>query len=63
MRDALKRIGNRIETGHSALFLLVREATSDKVMDWLGQFGSEILQTSLSSRDEEKLRAAFGAED
>jgi uncharacterized membrane protein len=59
----IKRVGNTIEPGHSALFLLVEDVKPDKVLDELKQFKGKILHTSLSSRDEEKLRAAFGASD
>ena len=61
--DFIKEVGNTIEPGNSALFLLVREATPDKMVDELKQFKGKILQTSLSSEDEAKLRAAFGAEE
>ena len=57
----IKEVGNTIKPGHSALFLLVREATPDKVVDELTQFNGKILQTSLSKEDEARLRAAFGA--
>jgi uncharacterized membrane protein len=61
----IKEVGETIEPGHSALFLLVRDMTADKVLDALkGQgFHPTVLQTSLSKEDEAKLRAAFGAED
>ena len=59
----IKRVGSTIEPGHSALFLLVEDVKPDKVLDELKQFKGKILHTSLSSRDEEKLRAAFGASD
>ena len=58
----IKEVGNTIEPGHSALFLLVEEWTEDKVMDEIGGFDAEVLQTSLSKEDEAKLKAAFGAE-
>jgi len=58
----IKEVGEQIEPGDSALFLLVREATPDKVMDELKNFDAKVYQTSLSKDDEEKLRAAFGAE-
>jgi uncharacterized membrane protein len=57
----IKEVGNKIEPGHSALFLLVREATGDKVIDALKPYGGEIIQTSLSAEDEAKLKDAFGA--
>jgi uncharacterized membrane protein len=59
----IKRVGSTIEPGHSALFLLVEDVKPDKVLDELKQFKGKILHTSLSSRDEERLRAAFGASD
>jgi uncharacterized membrane protein len=59
----IKEVGNAIEPGHSALFLLVRESTPDKMMDELKKFDAEIYQTSLSKEDEEKLREMFSAHD
>ena len=56
-------MGGKIEPGHSALFLLVESWTEDKVMDEIGGFDAEVLQTSLSKEDEAKLKAAFGAEE
>ncbi len=58
----IKEVGETIEPGHSALFLLVREATPDKLLDRLSEFNPTVLRTSLSKEDEAKLRAAFGAE-
>jgi len=57
----IKEVGEKIEPGDSALFLLVRESTPDKVLDELKKFDAEVYQTSLSKDDEAKLRAAFGA--
>ena len=57
----IKDVGKTIESGHSALFLLVEEMTEDKVMDELTKFDATVLQTSLSKEDEAKLKAAFGA--
>ena len=59
----IKEVGNKIEPGHSALFLLVESWTEDRVMDEIKGFDAEVLQTSLSKEDEAKLRAAFGAEE
>lgn len=58
----IKEVGEQIEPGDSALFLLVRDSTPDKVMDELRKFDAKVYQTSLSKEDEEKLRASFGAE-
>lgn len=59
----IKEVGETIEPGHSALFLLVEEWTEDKVLDQLAKYEATVLQTSLSEEDEAKLRAAFGAEE
>ncbi len=59
----IKEVGNTIEPGNSALFLLVRDWSKDKVMDSVAKYEAEVLQTSLSKDDEAKLRAAFGAEE
>jgi uncharacterized membrane protein len=61
--DFIKEVGNSIEPGQSALFLLVEDWTEDKVLDELTKFDAKVLQTSLSKEDEAKLKAAFGAED
>ena len=59
----IKEVGENIEPGQSALFLLVSDATPDKVLDGLTDFHPRVYQTSLSEEDEAKLRAAFGEED
>ena len=59
----IKEVGENIEPGHSALFLLVTDSTPDKVMEGLTDFNPKVYQTSLSEEDEAKLRAAFGEED
>jgi uncharacterized membrane protein len=59
----IKEVGSTIEPGHSALFLLVREMTEDKVLEAVKPFNPTVLRTSLSTEDEAKLKAAFGAED
>ena len=57
----ITEVGNTIEPGHSALFLLVESWTEDKVLDEIGKYDAEVLQTSLSKEDEAKLKEAFGA--
>lgn len=59
----IKEVGNTIEPGHSALFLLVREATTDKLMDQIKDFNAKVVQTSLSTADENKLRDLFSGQD
>jgi uncharacterized membrane protein len=43
--------------------MLVIEATEDKVLDEMSQFGGDVYQTSLSKEDEEKLRKALEHDD
>ena len=59
----IKRVGSSIQPGQSALFVLVREATTDKVVEALKPLGGELIYTNLSNEEETKLRAAFGAEE
>jgi uncharacterized membrane protein len=59
----IKEVGETIEPGHSALFILVRKATPDKVMDELKKYNPTVLQTSLSEEQEAQMRSAFGAHD
>jgi len=59
----IKEVGETIQPGQSALFLLIESWTEDKVMDQIKDFGAEVIQTSLSKEDEAKLKAAFGAEE
>ncbi|MCA8949860.1 MAG: DUF1269 domain-containing protein [Planctomycetes bacterium] len=55
----LKQLGARLSPGGSALCVLVRKATPDRVIEQLRDFGGELMQTSLSHADEERLRAAL----
>ena len=59
----IKEVGNTIEPGHSALFLLVVSATEDKVLDELAGTEAKILKTSLSNEQEAKLRDFFAADE
>ncbi len=58
----IKEVGETIQPGHSAIFLLIRESTPDRLIDELKGYKGTVLKTSLSKDDETKLRAAFGAE-
>ncbi len=59
----IKEVGSTIEPGHSALFLLIREATTDKLMAQIKDFNAKVIQTSLSTDDENKLRELFSGHD
>ena len=55
--DFIKSLGSKLDPGTSALFLLIRNMTEDKVLDEIKTWGGEIIQTSLSKEAEEKLNA------
>ncbi len=57
----IKQVGSSIQPGESALFLLVSEAVADKVMPELKQYKFQLIQTSLSKEDEEKIHEMLGA--
>jgi uncharacterized membrane protein len=59
----IKDVGQKIQPGQSALFLLVRQATMDRVLEALKPYHPEVLQTNLSQEQEAKLREAFGAHE
>jgi uncharacterized membrane protein len=61
--DFIKSLQDQVTEGTSALFLLTREATEDKVVGAMKQYDFEIISTSLSQEDEDKLRAAFAGEE
>ncbi len=54
----MKEVGQSLKPGTSALFVLVRKATPDKVLEGLRQFTgkAQVFQTSLSKDDEKALR-------
>ena len=59
----IKEVGDSLDIGQSALFVLVVEATEDKVLAEMSAFGGEVYQTSLSKEDEEKLKKALEHEN
>jgi uncharacterized membrane protein len=59
--DFMKELAETMKPGSSTLFVLVRKATPDKVLDELRGTGGRILRTSLSHDDEAKLQAALSA--
>jgi uncharacterized membrane protein len=52
----MKELGETLTPGTSALFVLVRKATPDKVLEELKGFRGKILKTSLTTDKEEELR-------
>jgi uncharacterized membrane protein len=57
----MKKLAATMTPNCSTLFVLVRKATPDKVLEELSGTGGTILQTSLSHEDEAKLQAALEA--
>jgi uncharacterized membrane protein len=57
----MKELAATMTPGSSVLFVLVRKATVDKVLDEMKGTGGKILKTSLSHDDEAKLQEALGA--
>jgi uncharacterized membrane protein len=57
----MKELAASLQPGTSALFVLVRRATTDKVLKGLEQFAGKgkILQTSLNKDEEDSLREAL----
>jgi uncharacterized membrane protein len=52
----MKELGQTFQPGTSALFVLVRKATPDKVLEELKDFKGKVLKTSLTADREEELR-------
>jgi uncharacterized membrane protein len=57
--EFIKNLGKTIPKGSSALFVLIRSSTPDKVLPEIESYGPRVLRTSLSSEQESKLRAAL----
>lgn len=57
----MKELAGQLKDGSSVLFVLVRHATPDKVLEELKGTGGHILRTSLSHDDEAKLQAPLDA--
>jgi uncharacterized membrane protein len=60
----MKELADSFKPGCSAIFILVKKATSDKVLDALGAFKGKgkVIQTSLSKDEEQGLRAFIEAQ-
>ena len=55
----MKELSETFKPGSSALFVLVRKATPDKVLDQLKGFGGKVIKTSLTADKESDLQAAL----
>ncbi len=61
--DFIKKVRDQVTEGTSALFLMTTNAVTDKVVEALKAYKFEIIQTNMSTEQEEQLRAAFAAEE
>lgn len=57
----IKSLSADMEPNSSALFVLVRRSTPDKVLPEIQRFGGHILQTNLSAEAEGRLRQALNS--
>lgn len=55
----MKDIGDKVQPGTSALFVLFRKATWEKVADRISQFGGTVIHSSLSPEAEARLQTAL----
>jgi uncharacterized membrane protein len=55
----MKELGEKLQPGTSALFILFRKATWEKVLDRVAQYGGTVMHSSLSPEAEAKLQAAL----
>ena len=57
----MRELGTKLPEGGAAVILLGTSEARDKVVERVRQYGGEVIQTSLSSEEEERLRAGLGA--
>ena len=55
----IKELGETLQPGSSAIFVLVRKATPDKVIERLKGFQGKVLKTSLTADKESELQAVL----
>jgi uncharacterized membrane protein len=59
--DMIKQIGQQLQEGKAAVFVLARSATVDKVVEALKPYSPTIIQTNLTKDREEELVQALQA--
>lgn len=62
-KSFVKEVGESLENGQSALFVIVQDANANAVMSMLSQHKGHVYQTSLPSDVEASLRARVEGED
>jgi uncharacterized membrane protein len=56
----MKELGAKMPAGGAALIMLGRAEAPERVLERVKTFGGEVIQTSLDTEQEERLRAALG---
>jgi uncharacterized membrane protein len=55
----MRELGQKLPEGGAAVFVLVREATADKVVPEIAKYGGHVIQSSLSNEQETALQEAL----
>src|SRR4051794_17540256 len=58
--DFMKQLGAKLPPGAAALIMLGRAEAPDRVLERVKPYGGEVIQTSLDTEQEERLRSALG---
>ncbi|HEX5621429.1 MAG TPA: DUF1269 domain-containing protein [Solirubrobacteraceae bacterium] len=56
----MKELGSKMPAGGAALIMLGRAEAPERVLERVRPFGGEVIQTSLDTEQEERLRSALG---
>jgi uncharacterized membrane protein len=57
----MKSLGETLQPGTSALFVLVRKVTPDKVLEEIAPYGGTVLRTSLTKDEEAQLQEVLSS--
>ena len=57
----MKQLGQTLKPNSAALFILVRQVTTDKVVEEIKKFGGTLIKTNHSHENENKLRDALAS--
>jgi Protein of unknown function (DUF1269) len=55
----MKELGQKLQPGNAAVFVLVRRSTPDKVLPRISQYGGDVIHSSLSEHAEGTLQEAL----
>jgi uncharacterized membrane protein len=58
-KEFQEQVRNHLQPGTSALFMVIEQATPDKAIAALQQYGGTVIRTSLSDEDTKKLQEAL----